>query len=87
MKLNEKALAGAHAVIALILYIVCVFLVLVLPGSTMWLFDSWFHGVQLSQLPVQTGSISTVVFGAVTLTVAAWVWGYFIAVFYNRLLR
>lgn len=83
MKINEMAFATAHAALAFFAFILCVVMVAVLPGSTMWLFDSWFHGISLSELPIQTGPTSMVGLGLVTFTTAAWLWGFLLAKVYN----
>lgn len=87
MKLNETAFAKAHAVLAFVAYILCVVAVAILPGSTKWLFDSWFHGLDLSSIPIQLGPASVIVVGITSLTLAAWVWGYFLAKTYNEFLK
>lgn len=86
MKLEETAFAKAHAILAGVAYLVCVIAVSLFPNLTIWVFNSWFHGLDISALPVKTGSLGTVVFGLLTLTGVAWAWGYILAAIYNRTL-
>ena len=83
MKLNEMALAKAHAMAGGVFYVLCWLWSVMAPKTLAGVGVSWVHSLDLSSLPVRTPSMDTVVFGFVTWVVFAAVWGYFIAWTYN----
>ncbi len=87
MKLNEQAFAKAHAVLALGAFLLCAISIWLYPNLTLTLFNSWFHGVDITALPIKTGPLGSVLFGLVTFTAAGWLWGLVLAKFYNRFLK
>ena len=84
MKLNETAFAKAHGMLAGSAYLLCVVALFLAPGLTMYLFDTWFHGVDITALPVKIGPASAIIFGLVTFTAAGWLWGLLTARLYNK---
>lgn len=88
MKINEKVAALSLAIVAGAYYLLCVLLSYIAPDLYKNIAVSWAHGADLSQ--IWQGSpteLSTVVWGFITFTIAAWVTGYFFAFIYNYLLK
>lgn len=81
--MKEQALANALAGVTALYYIVCAIWVLISPRSFAFVFQTWIHGIDISQLGLRVGPAS-LIFGFVTLTAAAWVFGYFLAWLYNQ---
>ncbi len=87
-QMNEKALANSFAVVGLAGYILCVLATAIFPEFLMTLFNSWFHGLDLSTLRPADGNwvfgTGNLVLGLITFPIFSWVIGYFIARMYNR---
>lgn len=82
--MKEQALANALAGATALYYAVCAVWVLVAPKSFILVFKTWFHGIEITQLGVRIGP-GGLIFGFITLTATAWVFGYLIAWLYNKL--
>jgi hypothetical protein len=86
--LNEVALANSFAVVAFVGFIICVIATIIFPEFLMSLFNSWFHGVDLSLLSPANGNwvfgTGNLLLGLLTFPVLGWVTGYFIASLYNK---
>lgn len=87
MRLNESALAKACAFLAGGSYLLCLVATLLFPKQTVWLFNAWFHGLDISVLPYQVGPVVMVVVGLITFTLAGWLMGFVLARIYNLSLK
>lgn len=85
--MKEVPFANALAIVADAVSIVCAILVWMARDFVFGLSSGWVHGTDLAALPVATPTISGVLVGLVTLTVAAWAVGYLFAWTYNRLAK
>lgn len=85
--MKEVPFANALAIVSAAVSIVCAILVWTARDFVLGLASGWVHGIDLAALPVATPTISGVLVGLVTLTVAAWATGYFFAWTYNRLAK
>lgn len=85
--INTRNCANALAITCAILYIACAVLVAILPGTYMWILNSWSHGMDLASLyaPAKVLNIGSTAAGLVTFTVAGWLTGALFASLYNRL--
>lgn len=85
---NEVALAKSFAVIGFVGYLLCILGTIIFPEFLMTLFNSWFHGVDITSLrPVDSNWVlgtGNLLIGLVTFPAASWITGYFIAFLYNR---
>jgi hypothetical protein len=77
------ALAAASAVF----YVLCALLVLLAPGLSLALFQTWVHGLDVSILATSAPLVTPLGFvvGLVTFTVIAWLFGAGWAALYNTL--
>lgn len=86
--LNKFALANSFAVVAFASFIICVIATIIFPEFLMTLFNSWFHGVDLSLLEPSDGDwvfgTGNLLLGLITFPIISWITGYFIAVLYNK---
>jgi hypothetical protein len=87
MKFNEKVFANALATFTLVLYLVCGFLVAVVPEFMMSIARSWFHGIDLVENWSGRAFPGNFFFGLVTAVVSAWLSGWFFAKLYNYFLE
>lgn len=76
MKNNPMATANSLALTVGIIYIACRILVGLFPGLMYSIAQSWFHDIKLTQLDVESLSISTFILGFVSSIVSAWIVGY-----------
>lgn len=83
MKLNEKALANASAVLVAIVYVVCALFVAVLPDLSRAVAGSWFHGIDLESIWTGTPR-GNFVLGLATAVVLSWLAGWVFARVYNK---
>lgn len=86
MKLNERALANASAVLVAVVYVVCALFVAILPDFSRAVAGSWFHGIDLNS--IWTGAPrGNFVLGFVSSVLLAWVSGWAFAALYNRFVK
>lgn len=76
MKKEKIVLANALAFTAAILWVVCTLLIVVFPAFTLTVTTWWMHGLALSAMGTWNLTWSSVLFGGVTLIVAAWLSAY-----------
>lgn len=85
--LNETAMANSFAVVGFAGYILCVIATFIFPEFLMTLFNSWFHGVDISILRPADGNwvfgTGNLLLGLLTFPIISWLTGYFIAFLYN----
>jgi len=88
LQVNKIALAHSLATISLVGYIICILVTVIFPESLMILFNSWFHGMDLSVLSPADGNwvfgTGSLVLGLVTFPIFGWITGYLIASLYNK---
>ena len=87
MKKDPKATAHALAIVAGLLYVLCVLWIIISKGSYMGVMSTWFHGIDFNALPSATPTLDAMTIGLITFIGFAWISGYFFAVIYNRLLN
>lgn len=87
MKHNPSVTANAAAVTTAIVFIVCRFLVALFPELFLNIAQSWFHGIQLTQISELNLSLGSFILGLVTSTIGAWLIGYLFAKLYNYFLK
>ena len=87
MKHDPKATANASAVTVAIIYIVCRIGIALFPDLGMTIAQSWFHGIQLTQISELNLSLGSFVLGLTTSTIGAWLIGYLFAKLYNYFLK
>lgn len=86
MKLNEKALANASAVITGIVYIVCALAVVLFPEFSKTVAQSWVHGIDFS--PIWTGGPrGNFLVGFITAVIGTWLVGWAFAWAYNKFVK
>lgn len=87
-QLNNTALANSFAVVGLVGYVLCVLATMIFPEFLMTLFNSWFHGVDITSLRPANGNwvlgTGNLVLGIITFPAVSWITGYFIAALYNK---
>lgn len=83
MKHNPMATANAAVVTALVLYVVCAIAIGLSPEFSMMVAQSWFHGLVLSKIAGLTMTPTSLVIGAVSISIYAWVLGFVFANTYN----
>lgn len=83
--LKEVPFANALAGVTAILYLVCAFLFALAPDLFRGIAQNWFHGYDLSTIPVAPVTIGGVLVGLITVTVVTWIFGYLLAWGYNKL--
>ena len=83
MKHDPMASAGATAVTIAIIYVVCALAFTLIPGLSMTVAQSWFHGIELSPIADWRLSFGSVILGLVTSTIGGWLVGYIFAKAYN----
>ena len=85
MKHEPNATANAAAVTVAVLYIVCRVLVLFIPDLFLSITQTWFHGIDISQIAATSVALdpTSFVVGLITATVAGWLTGYLFATSYN----
>jgi hypothetical protein len=83
MKHDPKATANGAAVTVAIIYIICRVGVFLFPDLSMSIAQSWFHGIQLTQISELRLTSGSFVLGLVTSMIFAWLVGYLFANLYN----
>ncbi len=87
MKHNPSVTANAAAVTVAIVYIVCRIGIALFPDLGMTITQSWFHGIQLTQISELDLSLGSFVLGLATSTIGVWLVGYLFAKLYNYFLK
>ena len=82
MKLNPIALANAAAATAIVLWLVCSFFVMTLPGSMMSMSGHMLHADMTAM--GWTLTLSGFIFGLLIWAASCWFTGWLVATFYNR---
>ena len=89
LKISENSLAKSLAFVSLAGYLICVLGTILFPEFLMTLFNSWFHGINLTSLSPTDGNwvfgTGNLLLGLITFPIFGWLTGYFIGHFYNRL--
>lgn len=87
MKHEPMATANAAATTVAILFIGCRILVSLFPDLMFTIAQSWFHGIALTKFDSSGLSISSILIGLVSSTIAAWLISYIFARAYNYFLK
>ncbi len=87
MKHDINATANAAAAITTLIYLICRLGVWIAPDISMTIAQSWFHNIDITQLPIPQSNAGTFVLGLVTATAGAWLVGYAFAWTYNWFLK
>jgi len=87
MKLNEKAFANASAVLMGIVYLFCRFAVALVPGVTMAVTRSWFHGFDVARIWTPRAFSESFLLGLVTAVVLSWGAGWLFAWLHNAFVK
>ena len=87
MKHDPKATANAAAVTVAIVFIVCHIGIALFPDLAMTIAQSWFHGIQLTQISELNLSLGSFVLGLTTSTIGTWLVGYLFASSYNYFVK
>src|SRR5215212_11777904 len=82
-------LANAATLVGIAAYVLCSVVAALAPGLYLAFFQSWFHGISLTQLLVGAAPLSfgTFVTGLVTFAASVWIVIAATAALYNRLAR
>jgi len=83
MKHDPNVTANALAVTSAILYVFCRIAVSLFPDLSMAIAQSWFHGLEVSQVSGWSLSMGSFVLGLVSFAITAWFTGYLFAKVYN----
>lgn len=83
MKFKQLALANAAAVWMGAVYLLCGLAIAALPGLSRAVMQSWFHGMDMSQMWTSSAFQGNFVLGLVTATGLTWVGTYLFAYLYN----
>lgn len=88
-RINPTALGVAMAITAAVLNLACAGLVAISPGSVMGIFQSWWHGLDVSILantasPMTLKSVAT---GVISLSAFAFIVGFVFGVTHNMVSR
>lgn len=83
MKHDPKSTANGAAITVAIIYIACRVGVSLFPDLSMSIAQSWFHGIQLTQISTIDLTFGSFVLGLATSTIGAWLAGYLFANLYN----
>lgn len=76
MKHNPVVTANAAALTIAVVYVVCAVSILLFPGLSMTVAQSWFHGLDLSRISALNVTLGSFILGLVTSTIGAWLVGY-----------
>ena len=87
MKHTPIAAANAAAATTAILFVGCRILVSLFPDLMFTIAQSWFHGVALTKFDSSNLSMSSLLVGLISSTIAVWVIGYIFAQAYNYFLK
>lgn len=80
------AVANAVAVTTVAIYVVCALAIVLFPDLSIGIAQSWFHGIDITQLQAFNVTPGSFVYGLVTATIGAWAVGYFYAFVFNMFL-
>jgi hypothetical protein len=83
MKFNVIAFANASAIFMAFVYLVCGLGVLIMPGFSRTLAQSWFHGLDLSQVWSGSAFSGNFLLGLVSAAILTWLAGWVFAWTYN----
>ena len=86
MKHEPNATAKAAAVTVAALYTICRVGVALFPDLAMSVAQSWFHGLELSNVSAWNLTTGSFILGLLTSSVGAWLVGYVFATAYNYFL-
>lgn len=86
MKHDRMAAANATATMVAGLYVVCRFLVWLVPDWMFAMGQSWFHGIELTRMETVDLTLNGFLFGLVSSTIVAWMIGWCFAHCYNYFL-
>lgn len=88
-RINPTGLALAFAITTAVLSLICAGLVAIAPGSVMAIFQSWWHGLDVSQLTATAPpmTLQSVAIGLMTITAFAFLVGFLFAIVNNTLAR
>lgn len=67
-----------------IVYVLCVLALLAIPNASMRLFNSWFHGIDLSRIATTTLLTGETLFGLITLLVFTYLAGLVYGFIYHK---
>lgn len=87
MKLNAPAFANAAATWMAVVYLFCRFAIAIIPGPSLAVTRSWFHGFDMGKLWTPRVISEGFILGLVTAVVLTWVAGWLFAWLYNTWLR
>lgn len=87
MKHQPLTTANAAALTTAVVYLVCAAFFIVAPDFSMGVAQSWFHGIDISQLGAPDFTAGRSVWGLITASVFAWGVGYGFAAAYNYFLK
>ena len=85
--LDAKKVGLALAVLFGIIYIVCALLFAIIPGTTLNIFSSLFHGIDISQIARDSVSIGSTIVGLIETIILAFIIGWLYAKIYNYFSR
>ena len=80
---DPMATANAAGLTIIIVFIACRLLVGISPDFMYTVGQSWFHGIQLTQMDTWNLTTSAFILGLISSSVFAWLVGYLFAVLYN----
>lgn len=88
-RINPAGLGLALAITTAVLSLVCAGLVAIAPGQVAAIFQSWWHGLDVSQLTATAPpmTLQSVAIGFITITAFAFLVGFLFAVVNNFLAR
>ena len=81
--MKEVPFANALAFVAAIFYIICALGIAFARDAYIAFVNIFFHGIDLTALPVKETSLTNTVIGFIVLVFASWVLGYLFAYCYN----
>lgn len=84
MRLSERALANASAVVMGVLYLFCGLAVALTPQLSQSVAVSWFHGIDISQIWSSKAFPGNFLLGFVTAVGGSWALGWLFAWVYNK---
>ncbi|MDP3998714.1 MAG: DUF5676 family membrane protein [bacterium] len=76
--------ANSLALASVVFYLACALLAIVVSDFLLGMFQSWLHGINVTQLATTQRSFGSFLFGLISLAVVAWIFGYVLAWFYEK---
>lgn len=76
MKHNPVVTANAAALTIAVVYVICAVSILLFPGLSMTVAQSWFHGLDLSKISAFNVTFESAMQGFITATIGSWLVGY-----------